>query len=445
MVEPNGGNIRAVAWSEVFPWLSIFRTFRLAIGFRALTMAALAILLTVIGWGILGYLFSVGSPKSDELGILPSAEKQPASTAWLGVYVGKPWEAITALVPERPPLLTPTTVRESALSGNKLQLGEPAIYPAQDPVFYPFRLLNQPLREGLVLDVHLTDVICLILCGLWSLAIWAFFGAAICRIAAVQLASGERIGWGSVLRHSCTKYLSYLSAPLIPLVGVALAIVPIFVMGLIMSLGGPGVLLAAIVWPLLLVGGLVMTLLLLGLFFGWPLMWGTISTEGTDSFDALSRSYAYVFQRPVHYLFYAIVAAIFGWLGWILVQNFAAGIIWFTYWAASWGATNPKIQPVMQSDLNLAGLSYAGTRLIHFWTFFVKLLAVGYLFSFFWTAAAAIYLLLRRAVDATEMDEVFLDADESEKAFCLPKIATDEKGAPVAAEGSPPAAPDMST
>jgi len=31
-----------------------------------------------------------------------------------------------------------------------------------------------------------------------------------------------------------------------------------------------------------------------------------------DSFDALSRSYAYVFQRPLHYLFYALVAAVFG-------------------------------------------------------------------------------------------------------------------------------------
>ncbi len=35
MLERNGGIIRAVAWSDICPWLSIFRTFRLAIGFRA--------------------------------------------------------------------------------------------------------------------------------------------------------------------------------------------------------------------------------------------------------------------------------------------------------------------------------------------------------------------------------------------------------------------------
>jgi hypothetical protein len=67
---------------------------------------------------------------------------------------------------------------------------------------------------------------------------------------------------------------------------------------------------------------------------------------------------------------------------------------------------------------------------------------VGYLFSYFWTASVAIYFLLRRTVDATEMDEVFLDADEGEKSFALPKIMTDEHGAPVVSEGSPAVKPD---
>ena len=69
-----------------------------------------------------------------------------------------------------------------------------------------------------------------------------------------------------------------------------------------------------------------MALLLLGLAFGWPLMWATISTEGTDSFDALSRSYAYVFQRPLRYLFYVVVRAYSaGWAG-CSVQTFADGL-----------------------------------------------------------------------------------------------------------------------
>jgi hypothetical protein len=187
----------------------------------------------------------------------------------------------------------------------------------------------------------------------------------------------------------------------------------------------------------MLVGGLVMTILLLGLLFGWPLMWATISSEGTDSFDALSRTYAYVFQRPLCYLFYALVAAVVGWLGWILVENVAGSVIWLTYWAASWGGGAANIGDIAGG--NATGMAHAAGGLIRFWVDCVKWLALGYLFSYFWTASTAIYLLLRRSVDATEMDEVFLEADASEQGPGLPPLKTDEAGAPkIADTGSGP-------
>ena len=81
---------------------------------------------------------------------------------------------------------------------------------------------------------------------------------------------------------------------------------------------------------------------------------------------------------------------------------------------------------------SLGGVGHAGVVLIRFWAACVKLLAVGYLFSYFWTASAAVYFLLRRDVDDTEMDEVFLDADADELSADLPAITTDQAGAPVA-------------
>ena len=112
----------------------------------------------------------------------------------------------------------------------------------------------------------------------------------------------------------------------------------------------------------------------------------------------MSRSYAYTFQRPLHYLFYVIVAAILGGLGWLLVQNFAAGVVWMSYWAAGLGAGGERIDSIMSGELT--GFSGFAAWLIHFWAGCVKLLAVGYLFSYFWTASSCIYLLLRRDVDA---------------------------------------------
>ena len=281
-----------------------------------------------------------------------------------------------------------------------------------------WRILRSALTSGESLTV--SDFLSLLLSAVWSLAVWAYFGAAISRVAAVQLATGEQVGWGAALRWARAKWLAYFSAPVLPMLGVAVAVLPILVLGLADENRFPRVL-AALFWPLVLVGGFVMTILLAGVLLGWPLMWATISVEGTDSFDALNRTYAYVFQRPLRYLFYVIVAAVIGWLGWIVVENFAASVIWLAAWAASWGAGAARIQELTAGSVD-SSLAHAATSIIAFWSGWVKLLAIGYSFSYFGVASTAIYYLLRRDVDARETDEVFLDADTSEEKFGLPTL-----------------------
>jgi hypothetical protein len=395
MMESDSGTIRTVVWKELCPWLSIFRVFRLSIAFAAILFGAAAILLTAIGWAVLATVFSTTTP----------------GTEWLAPYGNCPWRAVTSVVPDQPalPSAMPMIHWSEAHQGPR------------EPVFSSWATLNAPLVNGLsTAGLSVRATACLVLCGLWGAAIWAFFGAAITRMAAVQLAAGERIGMAAAVRHAAAKWPSYFAAPLLPVGGVVLAAIPVLILGFLIRANWI-LFLASFIWPLVLAAGLLMALLLLGVLFGWPLMWATISTEGTDSFDALSRSYAYTFQRPLHYLFYVIVAAILGGLGWLLVQNFAAGVVWMSYWAAGLGAGGERIDSIMSGELT--GFSGFAAWLIHFWAGCVKLLAVGYLFSYFWTASSCIYLLLRRDVDATEMDEVFLDADASEQDAGLTAVA----------------------
>lgn len=75
-----------------------------------------------------------------------------------------------------------------------------------------------------------------------------------------------------------------------------------------------------------------------------------------------------------------------------------------------------------------SSLAHAAAALIVFWNGWVKLLAIGYAFSYFAVASTAIYYLLRRDVDARETDEVFLDADGSEQKFGLPRLQKDAAG-----------------
>ena len=77
-----------------------------------------------------------------------------------------------------------------------------------------------------------------------------------------------------------------------------------------------------------------------------------------------------------------------------------------------------------------SSLAHAATSIIAFWGGWVKLLAIGYSFSYFGVASTAIYYLLRRDVNARETDEVFLDADTSEEKFGLPTLQKDAAAAP---------------
>jgi hypothetical protein len=417
MAESNSGAIRRVAWSELCPWLSILRVFRLAISLRSLVLGTVGILLTAVGW----QFFSLTLMSKEEL-MSSNRQDCPEAMKWLKPYAENPGMAVTDAAPD------PTRGFQFQPRYRDFR-NEPL-----GTVQKTWTTLSQPTLSGLSstgLATH--DIVCLILCGVWAVAVWAYFGTAICRGAAVRLAADEPTSLGAVLRFANTKSCSCFFAPLWPLGGVLLATLLILVLGWIMRCGF-GMLVAGVAWPLVLVAGFLMAILLLGVLFGWPLMWAAVSVEGSDSFDALSRSYAYVFQRPLHYLFYTAVAGFLGWLGWILVQYFAAGVIWLGYWAAAWGCGNERIASIVGAGGELGGLGSFGAGLICFWATCVKLLAVGYLYSYFWTAAVAVYLLLRRNVDATEMDEVFLDADASEQAAEGPSPAAQPAGGPTAEE-----------
>ena len=407
MLNDEGGTLRTVAWSEIFPWLSILRCFRLAIGLRVLLLCTVGFLATVSVWAALGIVFS----------------SDPAIAKQIEPYHGCPWLAVTELVPSAP---------DPLVLGEDLTANVPSsiLRRGANPFAGSWEHLSRPFRQIFISGITTTRLAFLLLCGLWAVAVWALFGGAATRIVAVELASGTRTGIGAGLRYAGSRWRSYFAAPLVPLVAVLVGTLVLCSLGLFLRQDW-GILVAGVIWPLLLLGGLVMVGLLLGLLFGWPLMWGTISAEGGDSFDALSRSYSYVFQRPLHYLFYVLVAVLLGSLGWYLVSNVAAGIIALTYWGAFWGCPQARVDLVISGGSDLSAVGAAGRVLIRVWCECVKMLAVGFLYSYFWTASTAIYFLLRRDCDATEMDEVFLEDEEDDQAYGLPPLETDRAGAPV--------------
>ncbi|MBI2823991.1 MAG: hypothetical protein HYX69_04780 [Planctomycetia bacterium] len=406
------GTLRRVAWGEVFPWILLGRALRLAIQPRLLVLAAAALLLTTSGFAALAYF--LGGPTD-------SPRKE-----WMASYAVWPWAA---------PIPSSDSAGPPGPWGPENE--RRGIYPAvglDHPVLGSWMNLSRPFFDLFGKDRDkersLPGLAFVLLAGLWTALIWAFAGGVITRLVSLNVGRGERGSLRAAFRHVGARYWSYFAAPLYPLFGVLLLIVPVALVGLVGQLGGAGLAAIALVWPLFLLVGLLMTVSLAGLLFGWPLMWPTISTEGTDSFDALSRSYSYVFQRLLYYLFLALLALLLGAIGWKLVYAFAYGVQYLTAWAVSWGAGSAALNlpDTLPDDAPVAA------RLFAFWDGFVTLLATSFPYTFFFSAATIIYYLMRQSVDGTEIDEVFIE--EQPEKFGLPPLAPDAAGVPTVAEPS---------
>jgi hypothetical protein len=305
-----------------------------------------------------------------------------------------------------------------------------------------------------------------------ALVIWAIFGGAIARIAAVQVARDEKISVRQALSFSTAKFLSFLSAPIIP-IGI------IVIVGLVVSFGALllfnipflGPILGGLLFFLALAAGFVMTLVLIGLVGGFNLMYPTIAVEGSDSFDAISRSFSYLFARPWRLLFYSLLAIIYGALCYLFVCYFVRLMLALTHTFVGWGIfttangngaipswpvmwPNPLTSPSLTYDIDFISLATGqdiGAGLVAFWVYLVISMIGAFLISFYFSANTIIYVLMRQEVDATEVDDVYLEQTDEEFTETVSSTATvttvtsasgpAEQGQPIP-EAPPAAAPD---
>jgi len=307
----------------------------------------------------------------------------------------------------------------------------------------------------------------LVVAGLGLAVIWGVFAGAICRIAAVEVARDERITMGEALAFSRSKVLSYVFSPVVPLLAILGFVICNNLGGLVgrIPMIGPFfVALTGIGFPLALLAGFLITLLAIGAVFGFPLMFPTISTEGTDAFDAISRAFSYVYSRPWRYIFYHIVAAVYGAVVCTFVVVFAVfalqvamGTVHCGMGEALFG--NPRVltenaywlsgsQASAQATVGQLGMLEGQLGGVQQWLLvwmklWVGILVVGpvlgFVASYRFTANSIIYLLMRKAVDGTDMTEVYVEEEEED--FAIPPAAPPAPAIAESAPAEPEAAP----
>ncbi len=402
-------------YRRLFPWLHLTRAFWIAVDIRKLLLAGAALMLVSAG-GLVCDLLPFGQARE--------SAAMRAIWPWqqsLGYDVAGGGDG-------------PAGVREALRDPRQTLWRSTSNWQV---VLLPLRQFTEPaavLFRGDATFAQLADAATR---SLWGLVVWSIFGGAICRMAAVQFARDQQIGIRRALVFSASRFLGDFLAPLIPLVGVAILWLLCVLGGWIGRIpGGVGEALLGILWGLELLFGFFMAVVLIGVAAGWPLMFATISVEGTDAFDGLSRAYNYVFERPLYLLWLAVVTMFYGSLMiffvWLMSQMLVQLAVWGVSWGMGYEATAGFIagSPDLISPAPPAGaFSEAawGARIARGWMCLLSVLVVGFVYTFFWSSATIVYFVLRRSVDASDFDEVQIDEAE-ERDELLPLVGTAAMG-----------------
>ncbi len=304
---------------------------------------------------------------------------------------------------------------------------------------------------------------------LWGLAILSFFGTAICRIAAVNASTEDSISFREALRFALKKLATSVWTLLVPVMAVLAFVAALAVFGSIGRIPGFGHVwygLIGVIYILFLLVGLFFAVVLLVYLPGLALFQPAIAVEGSDSFDAISRAYSYIFGRPWRLAFYSILAFVYArivlsvvalvvvWAGRITNSGLARGVgekmasdaskldlgvIFggFPYIATGYGPLMRAANHILTGRVHdsFKDVEFGGW-LILFWQYILLALFMAFGLSLFYSLVTQIYLLMRKANDSTAFEEVYAELPEEEQ--FAGEFA--EKPAPVDVK-APPAKP----
>ncbi|MCI0359289.1 MAG: hypothetical protein L0211_12495, partial [Planctomycetaceae bacterium] len=147
------GVIRTISWRDLFPWLILLRTFRIAIQPALLTAATAATLITPIGWWAGGWMF------------LPKEWDEDRER----YVVQYPQQHGLSLADQLPPAFR--EYLPQSITG----------------IVEPYLQLADPLRHIFHVNLTLGETAYYLFGSLWSLAVWALAGGFITRYAVLRL------------------------------------------------------------------------------------------------------------------------------------------------------------------------------------------------------------------------------------------------------------------
>jgi hypothetical protein len=248
------------------------------------------------------------------------------------------------------------------------------------------------------------------------LLMWCAVGGAVCRSCACEVSLRAALPWRKAVQFGLRKTLALFAALAGPLVLVWCACLLLRLLGLaffttkVMGLAGGALFIA----PLLLC--LVISLALFAYLLAHSLLIPAVACEGTDSFDAVQRCYAYTLARPGRLVGYTLISL----LGMIPAAVIVGSIVALAVLIAAnlTGAPAGPFDTALPNLLNPVedGHLPATHWLVNLWTYLVLALMFAYFISLYFCAATSLYLVIRRLVDGQDIGELWMPPAAAEPA-----------------------------
>ncbi len=399
---------RLIEWGRLFPFLHLFRAFRIAFDVRKLLVAGIALM----AW-------TVGNQMIDSLPFAP--ESADPAVEWPTAH--------PALIDDVLHLPRRFLESPSAALGEVAAASQAVVRPMSDivgPVMAVFSVRESTYSE---LATAWSRIF-------WWLIVWSFFGGVLTRMAAVQFAADECIGLREAFRFSAKRFGSFIAAPMLPIIGVVVLSAVCALAGFVAKLPVAGDWLIGLGFLIPLFLSFVMALVIIGVAAGWPLMFATIGAEGTDAFDGFSRSYSYIYSKPWHLFSWSGVSLVYGVAVTVFVSFATSLIISLAIWSVMMGLGQEGASQLFLAtpdSLGVTALASAaepttGSVLVGFWLHLFALLVQGFTYSLFWTSTTILYFLVRRSDDATSLEEVYReDVQDEDELLPIVGVAASEQ------------------
>ncbi len=433
--------LRRINWGECFGFTQIFRTFRMSLQPGKLILAFCGLVLTYASGRILDAVWADAHKPVCQVFGVQGGSGGGETTTELDYFLQNGRKATGIWLAELPKDAGVKRVGPFSLlidhARTVVNQATSAVVSA-DPAG-----LSGAVRNGLVGKLWLFSMhpLYAALFGAFNLVVWALFGGALCRAAALDAAREESISATEALSFARKKLLSFIGAPLLPAGIFAMFAVFLLAGGLVGAIPVIGNVAVALLFWLALAAGFVMALVIVGTVAGGSLTFPTIAVEGSDAFDAFSRSFSYIYQRPWRAAFYGLVATAYGALCLLFVKLFVrlglAVVYVIVGWTMNLGSPSlsetagesarrmSKLEAIWQGPSltgettfwgsfgpagDVAGTTKFARGVFHIWMLAGVFTLVGaFAVSFYYSASTVIYLLLRREVDATDLEEVFVE------------------------------------